>query len=297
MPVGELAALTAALLWAITSALLRRLATDTSPLWVGVVRLTVASPFVALLALTSGQLPALDGAGAEALAAITGSGVLAYAVGDTVYIRALGRYGMAAVFPASMSSFVGLTVLGGTVLLGERVGVGLVLGGLAIVTGVWVLSGDGGRGARGTGRGGGVGGMVAATVATAALWAAATLWLTWGQEGLPPLAVGAIRAPAGAVALAAVALAADRRRGAALLRRGRLLVAAGAAGLLGTGIGSVLYVVALQTAGAARTALLSATSPMWGIPVAAVALGERPTRRTLVGTVLAAGGVALVVVL
>lgn len=297
MPLGELAALTAALLWAITSALLRKLAADASPLWVGVVRLTVASPFLALLALTSGQLPALHGARGEALAAITGSGVLAYAVGDTVYIRALGRYGMAAVFPASMSSFVGLTVLGGTVLLGEPVGVGLVVGGLAIVAGVWVLSGEGGREADGTGQRAAAGGMVAAVAAAAVFWAGATLWLTWGQEGLPPLAVGAVRAPAAAVALAAVALGADRRRGAALLSSGRLVVAAGAAGLLGTGIGSVLYVVALQTAGAARTALLSATSPMWGIPVAAVALGERPTHRTLVGTLLAAGGVALVVVL
>ena len=74
----------------------------------------------------------------------------------------------------------------------------------------------------------------------------------------------------------------------------RSLATMTAAGVLGTGAGSLLWVVGVQHAGAARTAILSSTAPLFALPLAAVFLHERITRRVAVGTVLSIAGIWLV---
>lgn len=288
---GELSALTAAFLWAITSTLLRAIGQEGSALWVGVVRLWAASLIIGVVALASGQWAALGDASAPTLLAVGGSGVLAYVLGDTVYIRTLGRFGLATVFPASMSLFIVLTAVAGVMLLGEPFSPGLAVGAIGVLVGIWLLAG--GNHGEVTNRSG-VPTEVTMVAVIAVLWTAATIWLTWGQNGLAPVAVGALRTPLAAVALTAVALVSDRAGRRTVLGRRAMALGAAAAGVIGTGVGSLLYIVALQHAGAARTAVLSATSPVWGLPLAVFLLGERPTRRTAAGTALALGGALLV---
>ena len=62
------------------------------------------------------------------------------------------------------------------------------------------------------------------------------------------------------------------------------------------GAGSLLYVYALLEAGAARSAVLSASSPLFAIPLAVLFLGEALTSRVLAGTVFCALGIVFVVV-
>jgi len=85
----------------------------------------------------------------------------------------------------------------------------------------------------------------------------------------------------------------DLRRAAA--SRLDLAIIAGA-GLGGMAAGSLLYVYALLEAGAARAAVLSASSPLFAIPLAMLFLGEALTRRLLAGTAACVLGIALVVV-
>ena len=47
--------------------------------------------------------------------------------------------------------------------------------------------------------------------------------------------------------------------------------------------------------GAATTAVLSSTGPLFALPMAALWLGERVTRRIVLGTVLSIAGIVLVV--
>jgi drug/metabolite transporter (DMT)-like permease len=67
-----------------------------------------------------------------------------------------------------------------------------------------------------------------------------------------------------------------------------------AASLLGTGFGSLLFVLSIQLIGAGRTAVLTSTAPLMAIPFSMVWLQERPTRWTVAGTVLTTMGIALV---
>jgi drug/metabolite transporter (DMT)-like permease len=64
---------------------------------------------------------------------------------------------------------------------------------------------------------------------------------------------------------------------------------------MGTGIGTLLYVMAIQIIGAGRTTVLTSTIPLMAVPFSMLWLHERPTRWTLAGTVLTTAGVALVV--
>ena len=67
------------------------------------------------------------------------------------------------------------------------------------------------------------------------------------------------------------------------------------ASLIGTGLGSLVFVMAVQLAGAGKSSVLMATSPLLAIPFSMLWLQERPTRWTLAGTVLTAAGIAMVV--
>ncbi|MEJ2208920.1 MAG: DMT family transporter, partial [Anaerolineae bacterium] len=66
------------------------------------------------------------------------------------------------------------------------------------------------------------------------------------------------------------------------------------ASLVGTGLGTLFFVMAIQTAGAGRTAVLTSTTPLLAMPFSMLWLHERPTRWTLTGTLLTTVGIVLV---
>ena len=56
---------------------------------------------------------------------------------------------------------------------------------------------------------------------------------------------------------------------------------------------TLLFVTAISLAGAGKTASLSATSPLFAAPLAALFLKEPLTRRLILGTLVSAAGVWL----
>jgi drug/metabolite transporter (DMT)-like permease len=67
------------------------------------------------------------------------------------------------------------------------------------------------------------------------------------------------------------------------------------ASLIGTGIGTLLFIMAIQMVGAGKNSVLAAVSPLLALPFSMLWLREQPTRWTLAGTVLTTTGIALVV--
>jgi drug/metabolite transporter (DMT)-like permease len=65
-------------------------------------------------------------------------------------------------------------------------------------------------------------------------------------------------------------------------------------GVLGMTLGTLTFLAAVQKAGAARTSILTAAMPIFGVPFSLV-LGERLTARAVVGTALTIGGVWLTI--
>ena len=309
---GEIAALIAAVTWAASSIAFTQFAGRTAPAVISALRLGSASLILPFVLLFSGQTSDLGEASWQTLAWVILSGSLAYAVGDTIYIQALGALGMQRVFPISMALFIGLTVAGGVVLLGEEFTWGLPAGAVLIGAGISLIvvprAKDGVvEPAPGEGdlvvadppgpppRGSALSGYFMLLL-VGIFWAAASLLLAGKRGDLGAVAAGTIRAPAGAIALLGFTAVAQRSALLEPFRDRRHLAAIVVAGVIGTGLGSMLYVYAVVEAGAARTAVLSATAPLMGLPLAVLFLKEQVDWRVGVGTVLCVLGIVLVVI-
>ncbi len=321
---GELAALVAAMSWSATSVALTSLSQRTAPVVLSALRLSAGSLLLFVVLFAFGNPADISAASAATLFAMLGSGLVGYGLGDTVYIKALALLGMQKTFPISMALYIALTVVGGVLLLDEPFTWGLPLGASLIAVGIYLIVIPG-RGqddvplpviavaepalagfaelppaehqaalhpapANGIGWAG-----YALLVAVGIFWAAATLWLGASSNDMPALAAASIRTPSGALALLAFAAFVQRPALAAPFRDKKQVAGIVAAGLAGTAFGSLLYVYAVLTAGAARTAILSATSPLMALPLSILFLRERFTSRIGAGTLLCVAGIAFVV--
>ena len=315
---GELAALVAAMVWSATSVALTSLSARTAPAVLSALRLASGSFVLLVLLAFSGQISDLRDAPALGLFGVVASGMVGYGLGDTLYIAALARLGMQRTFPVTMALYIGLTVIAGVVLLDEPFTWGLPIGALLIGAGVLLVvvgpkashvshvavaepalaaMSEVPEMARTASRSHGTDYVgYALLLLVGIFWAAATVWLAGSKGDLGAIAAGAIRTPAGAVSLLAFAAATQRP---ALVRpfknRGHI-TAIIVAGVIGTGFGSLMYVYAVVHAGAARTAVLSATSPLLALPLSMIFLGERFTTRIGAGTALCVAGIVLVVI-
>lgn len=301
--------------WSATSVALTSLSARTSPVVLSALRLGSATLLLPFILWASGQAGDLADASTWTLLQVIGSGFIGYGIGDTIYILALKRLGMQRTFPVTMALFISMTVAGGVVLLGEPLTWGLPSGAALIGTGIYliVIPGKGtnelvpqvvpadsavatlvqqpsGPAFAAAGFSG-----YALLVLVGVFWAAATLWLASAKGDLGAIAAGAVRTPAGAVALLAFAATMQPRELRAPFRNRNHILGIVAAGIVGTAFGSLMYVYAVVTAGAARTAVLSATSPLLALPLSMMFLGERFTRRIGLGTVCCVSGILLVV--
>lgn len=314
--VGELAALIAALTWSATSVALTSLSSRTSPVVLSALRLGSATLVLPFILWFSGQAGDLADAPLWTLTQVVLSGFIGYGLGDTIYILALKRIGMQRTFPVTMALFIGLTVVGGVLLLDEPFSWGLPAGALLIGAGIYLIViqrahqasalselpiAEPGAAALAPVPGGKPSGGGAdlfgygLLLVVGILWAAATLWLAGAKGDLGAVAAGSVRTPAGAIALLAFAAAIQPHElKRPFLNRNHILAIV-AAGLVGTAFGSLMYVYAVVTAGAAKTAVLSATSPLLAMPLSILFLKERFTRRIGLGTVLCVAGIVLVV--
>ena len=317
MLLGELAGLGNAATWAITSIILGGFASRHSALRVNAVRMVSGAAYFLVVVPLAGGLALFAGLSLGHILALGGTSILAQAIGDWLYVVGIDRIGAARASPISVSSFPLITLLLGALLLGERLTWPILAGAALIVGGILLLvlrspippedvPVPGSEGLESLAEDekspppkapltttqmlAGLGLVLAAAVA----WSASTLWLRVITVGVPALAVTAIRVPCGALFLV-VTLGIRRQlslRG--IPRRALLLLCA--AGVFGTGFGSMLYIIAVQRTSAGIAALLVSTSPLWVLPLAAIFLHERITGRVLAGAALTVGGIWLVLI-
>ncbi len=68
-----------------------------------------------------------------------------------------------------------------------------------------------------------------------------------------------------------------------------------AMGLVGPGVGSIFRMVAVERMGLNRSTLIASSTPIWGTLLAVFVLGEEPSPRVILGTMLIVGGVSMLV--
>lgn len=294
MPLGELAAIGSALLWAFNSVWVRPLAQRIPALRITALQYVASATCMLLTAAALDklglalQIPPLQAAGLV-LAALLGMGL-----GDTTYVRSLSTVGVSVAYPVSQAAYVLCTFVLALVLLAEPLTLRVLAGAALLLAGIWTLS----REAAPAEPTGGVAvatrlrsGLLAAVFA-GLCWAGTTTTLKLAITGVDLLAANALRIPMVALALNTVAL---NRFGPAYPVVGvpalRTIVLSGVVGMW---CSSLLFVYAIDQAGAAKTAVLSSTSPVFASVLAVVFLHERITPSLGLGTALAVAGMALV---
>lgn len=290
--VGEIAALTSSMLWAVSSVLFGSRSGRVPVTTMSLVRLLAATALLWVVATALFAVGRLDGVSLSDGAALALGGMLGLGLGDTLYFGSLRLIGVARAFPISMAGFPLLTFVLAALFVDEAITLPVLLGSGLIIAGILLIALREEATAASLSTRHAVWGVLL-VLAAALLWSIAGVWLVSASAGVSPVLVGAIRIPAAALFTAALARAAGHavrpgRYGA------RALLPLAIAGVFGTGVGSLLYVVAVQEAGASRAAILSSTAPLFALPMAALFLRERITRRVAFGTVLSVLGIWLV---
>lgn len=290
---GELAALAAAFLWACASILFARAGERTAPVPLNLVKTAFGLLMTAATLLVLGLPIVPDTLSPSDWGWLGLSGVLGLTLGDSAFLLAINRLGprramlMWALVPP-------LTALIAWPVLDEVPGAGALAGGGLTLAGVaWVLRE---RSAEGPdlGRSEGV-----------------ALGLTMGLVAVACQAVGSVTAKMAGSSLDAATLSVVRlgfgtaglvlqvtlQRGlpqvVALLRRRGDLGVVVLATFLGTYLGLWLSMASLQLTLAGIAATLTATSPIFVLPLARIFLKERLSMRAVFGALVAVAGVAV----
>lgn len=290
---GPLAAFGASVTWAYASARYARVSREVGSARVNLARAVTASAFFAGLFALTGDHAALALLSVRAVAWLLASIVASYAFGDSLFFTAARRIGVttalsiASVYPIWAALF-------GALVAGEPFGPWRALGTLLSVAGiVWLVRLAGTGVALRTPGPRDVGGLVLA-FATSLLWAANSVAVKRGSQGLDLPLANAVR-----FSMAVVLLSVQMRLpvNAALPARptGGWSVLAPAL-LADAVLGALLYVYGLAHTDLAVGATLSSLAPLVSVPVA-LALGEERWSASRFAAVLTTvAGVAILVV-
>ncbi|MGD8625451.1 MAG: DMT family transporter [Anaerolineae bacterium] len=291
---GELVALLSALLWSVASVLLTVGARRLHVLPLNMIRCAVSTAFFWALLPFYGGLAAIAAVPATAWLWLVVSVLGLLVIGDTLYFRSMDLAGVSWAMPVASINPLWAVLLA-TFFLDEPLTWSLLLGALLVVAGVTLLSkptgqASGGRAIEPAARRKGL--LLA--LLTSVLWGVGQVALKPATAGMHSVVANSIRQPLGLLMLLGLNLAGGRWRDLARLDRKSWAVIL-LASLVGTGLGTLFFVMAIQMVGAGRTAVLTSTTPLMAIPFSLLWLQERPTRWTLGGTLLTTAGIVLVI--
>lgn len=285
---GEVAALAAAGLWAFATLLFGRLGKQLSPPVLNLVKGGVAIALILLTLLVRQQLIAQLPNSAMVLLLI--SGVVGIGLGDTAYFATINDLGprralLMETLAPPLSALFALATIGERLSGIAWLGIGITLAGVAWVVGERAAAGE----VRHLRRGLVLGTLAATGQAAGAVLSRAAL----AGTDIDPLWSTLLRLLAGLLCLGLIVIArSNLRQGLEPLRSGRLLAGVAVAAFFGTYLALWLQQTAFKFAETGVAQALLATSPVFVLPMAAIA-GARITGRAVVGALIASGGVCL----
>jgi uncharacterized membrane protein len=290
---GELIALFSALLWAIASVLLAMGARRLHVLPLNLIRCVVSTAFFWALLPFYGGLSAVAQIPPSAWVWMVLSVLGLLVVGDTLYFRAMDLAGVSWAMPVASINPLWAVLLA-ALFLGEPLTWNLLAGALLVVAGIALVSRTGGELAAGKPidtRARRTGLLLA--LAVSVLWAIGLVALKPATAGMHSVVANSVRQPMGLLMLLGLNLLRGQWRDLRLLDKKSWAIIL-IASFVGTGIGTLFFIMAIQIVGAGHTAVLTSVAPLMAVPFSMVWLRERPSRWTLVGTLLTTVGIGLV---
>lgn len=216
-------------------------------------------------------------------------------IGDFVYLTSQARIGVSRAFPIAMT-FPLITYLATVLLFGEPLLLTRLTGVILAIIGVILISREetntettvddpeAKRQYR-------IGLILA--LLTPFFWTAGALITQIAITNIDPIQGNLFRVLTGSLVILPIIFFARQTGMPKPTRRATKLVLI--AGFWGMGVGSIMYVTAVQLAGAAVMSVLAATAPIFALPFAAIFLKEKITPVILLGTFLSICGIWFVV--
>ncbi|MBD1896503.1 DMT family transporter [Coleofasciculus sp. FACHB-129] len=289
---GELAALSAAFLWAIASLVYSRLGRQIPPLELNLFKGIIAIAFLVLTLLLQGQL--LPEINPTALTLLLLSGVLGIGLGDTAYFAAINCLGARRTLILETLA-PPLTAVLALVFLQEQLTAAAWCGILLTILGVvWVVTervpNSTAESKHLTMRGISWGLLAAVAQATGAVLSRTALI----QSSISPLWSTLLRLGAGVLVLLLWKLLGRRQANDWLkpLQSWRIVGVIAITAFFSTYLGIWLQQISLKFAPAGIAQTLSSTSPLFVLPLA-IWMGDVVSFRAILGVLVALGGVAV----
>jgi drug/metabolite transporter (DMT)-like permease len=289
---GVIIALSASLAWAGSSVILKYLSTRIDAISINTMRLWAGAAALLILALATGRFGFIPQTAFLPILMVITSGILANTFGDTIYIKSLSYLDVSVSYPISQSAFPVLTLIVAIFFLNESFTWVNILGAALVIAGILMIVRNNNNKTvvhKNIAKG------VTLTLIAAVLWAAGSITLKIGLTGVDSTLAAAIRVSASTVLLTAFAFSRkppDRLKVNSYSKRTLVLVAC--AGLLTYGIGAVGYTTAIHLIGAGKAVLLSASAPIFLLPLSVLILKERLSPVALAGVFIAVTGICLV---
>jgi DME family drug/metabolite transporter len=296
--IGELAALGAAISWTFSAILYRKALQQTKPISANIIRLSCTSAILLVFLIAIGKLGVLTNLSVNVAVLAAVSGAVGLGLGDTLYMLSLKLVGVARTVPITCT-YPLFGLLWTIVFSGETITLGVGLGTVAIVAGVWFLSYEKEEGSA-TVKSQILVKGVAAALATALLWSVSISMMDLAVEETPSLdqalIVNVVRASAIGLLLLVFSPIIDRGHG--FLKVSRKTVATLiAGGLVALGLGWFFLTFSFTETMASRAIPISSTTPLFSAFAGVVLLHEKISVRSLVGSVVVVAGVFLIFLL
>lgn len=291
---GEAYAIACAFLWALSSTLVKSQTHKMSIVLLGTLRTIPALILYWCVLLFSGRAGAPFQLPFRVWALFTGSTVLGLVVGDLMYFYSMKTIGLSRAMPIS-ATYPFFTLAFSVLFLDERFDWIAIAGAVLIAVGAYLLAvsrddqkdeGD----SKSRQRIDLVG--VGLAFVAAVCWAASTVLVRVGLSEVDIAVANSVRL---SILLVSLLVLLPRREDyvAQVKSYGyRTLTVVFLAGILGMGLGTFTFLAAVKHAGAAKTSILTASTPLFGLPFSLL-LKERPSVRTFIGTAMTVLGVGL----
>lgn len=224
------------------------------------------------------------------------SAVIGIAVGDTIYFRCLRLINVTLAFPIAQSAMPLMTLGAAVLFLEEPITWLFALGTFLVLGGIYLIIAPDGKTRlllkgrilerRGVG--------ISLILLAASFWTISISLLKVSLQQVNLVLANGIRLPVASLLLIILVLMQNPIRQPT--KRGFRDISLGAfAGLLSFGVGGILFLWAIQTAGVGKAAVLTSSAPLFGLPLAGLCLKEQVTRKIIFGTVLVVLGIIFLV--
>jgi len=294
--VGEISALASALCWALSNVLIKSQTDRIDAVALNILRSIGAAVFLVLIFIFSGKIGDLSRISLYPVMLLVGSSVVGLGLGDTLYFRSMGLIGVARSFPITNVSVLFTAVIA-YVFLKENLSWLIILGGVLIIAGVYLIAapprgkeekGPGNPDPKVMAKGTGL------VLGASACWAVSITTVKVALESLSPLVANVIRLP---VIILLLFMFYPSRIGMFKSRKYplRSLAIVLGAGIVGIGLGGLLFLFSIQQAGAAKASILTSISPLFATAISIAFLKERINLRIGIGALLSVVGVWFVV--